>query len=122
MTKYGTQNASVQKNIIGFSDFDQDLYNKVLYCTDLESDISLFPDGDQTLIGSKGVTLSGGQKQRLVSAHYPFERSQLKSGFRQLLELCTQEGLLQYLTMYSVVWMPQRNSESSVASLDLRGY
>jgi len=46
----------------------------------LEEDLATFPNGDQTLIGSKGITLSGGQKQRVVrvsrsNAHYIVNRS-----------------------------------------------
>ena len=32
----------------------------------LADDIASFPDGDQSMVGSKGITLSGGQKARLV--------------------------------------------------------
>lgn len=46
-----------------------DLYKAVIFACDLEEDISHFPDGDQSLIGSKGITLSGGQKQRIVSSN-----------------------------------------------------
>jgi ATP-binding cassette subfamily C (CFTR/MRP) protein 1 len=60
-------NASVQKNIIGFSEFDSILYRDVIHCCDLAQDFATLPNGDQTTIGSKGMSLSGGQKQRVVS-------------------------------------------------------
>jgi ATP-binding cassette subfamily C (CFTR/MRP) protein 1 len=60
-------NASVQKNIIGFSEFDSLLYRDVIHCCDLTQDLATLPKGDQTTIGSKGMSLSGGQKQRVVS-------------------------------------------------------
>lgn len=60
-------NASIQKNILGFSSFDTKWYDAVIHACMLEEDIAIFPDGDQTLVGSNGITLSGGQKQRLVS-------------------------------------------------------
>jgi ATP-binding cassette subfamily C (CFTR/MRP) protein 1 len=59
-------NGSVQKNILGFSNFDGPFYTAVLHACGLEDDIATFPMGDQSLVGSKGITLSGGQKQRLV--------------------------------------------------------
>jgi ATP-binding cassette subfamily C (CFTR/MRP) protein 1 len=59
-------NGSIQRNILGFSVFDGPWYSKVLHGCGLEEDLATFPMGDQSLVGSKGITLSGGQKQRLV--------------------------------------------------------
>ena len=59
-------NGSVQRNILGFSNFDGPYYNAVVHACGLEEDLAAFPMGDQSLVGSKGITLSGGQKQRLV--------------------------------------------------------
>ena len=59
-------NGSIQENILGFSNFDGPWYNAVLHACALEDDLDTFPMGDQSLVGSKGITLSGGQKQRLV--------------------------------------------------------
>ncbi|GKT45639.1 ABC transporter atnG [Colletotrichum spaethianum] len=39
----------------------------VLKACDLEKDLAQFPDGDQAVIGSKGLALSGGQKQRVIA-------------------------------------------------------
>lgn len=47
--------------------FDKEWYKRVVHACDLEEDLSQMPDGDQTVIGSRGITLSGGQKQRVVS-------------------------------------------------------
>ncbi len=60
------KNGSVQKTILGFSKFDGLFYSAVLHACGLEDDLAIFPMGDQSLVGSKGITLSGGQKQRLV--------------------------------------------------------
>ena len=59
-------NSSVQRNVLGFSNFDGPWYNAVVHACGLEQDLATFPLGDQSLVGSKGITLSGGQKQRLV--------------------------------------------------------
>jgi len=48
--------------------FDEDFYNKVIKACNLETDLSLFPNGDMSEIGEKGNNLSGGQKARLALA------------------------------------------------------
>lgn len=61
------QNVSVRKNITVHSPLDEDWLWTVIHACSLEEDISDFPSGAETLVGSGGVALSGGQKQRLVS-------------------------------------------------------
>lgn len=60
---------SIKENIIGFDmgDFDETYYNTVIRACALDSDFDQMPRGDDTLVGSKGMTLSGGQKHRIVS-------------------------------------------------------
>jgi ABC-type multidrug transport system fused ATPase/permease subunit len=41
---------------------------------DLEQDIATFPNGHDTVIGSKGITLSTGQKQRVAIARAVYAR------------------------------------------------
>ncbi|GKT69921.1 LOW QUALITY PROTEIN: ABC multidrug transporter [Colletotrichum tofieldiae] len=67
-------NETVQKNIICFSEFDAHLYRQVLKACDLEKDLAQLPEGDQTVIGSKGLALSGGQKQRVALARAIYSR------------------------------------------------
>jgi ATP-binding cassette, subfamily C (CFTR/MRP), member 1 len=50
---------------------DEDWYESVVQACGLKEDLSQMPDGDQTVIGSRGTTLSGGQKQRVVSSSMP---------------------------------------------------
>src|ERR1700712_5678390 len=61
------QNTTLRKNIIGASSFDGVCYQKILEICDLNQDISQLSDGDETMLGSRGVTVSGGQKHRIVS-------------------------------------------------------
>lgn len=61
------QNQTIRDNIIGYSHFDQDLYDQTVKACELEEDFSQLPQGDFTVVGSKGLALSGGQKQRVVS-------------------------------------------------------
>ncbi|KAK1544257.1 hypothetical protein CPAR01_04890 [Colletotrichum paranaense] len=70
-------NGTIRKNIICFSDFDHKLYQQVLQACDLEKDLAQLPDGDETLIGSKGIALSGGQKQRVALARAIYSRPRI---------------------------------------------
>ncbi|KAH7118766.1 multidrug resistance-like protein [Dendryphion nanum] len=67
-------NASVRDNIIGFSRFDQALYDSVVYCCDLNQDISTFPKQHDTVVGSKGISLSTGQKHRIAIARAVYSK------------------------------------------------
>jgi len=61
-------NETIRENIIGFRLFDRERYDEVIEATMLKPDLALLPQGDQTKIGSSGITLSGGQKQRVAIA------------------------------------------------------
>ncbi|EJP62540.1 ABC transporter [Beauveria bassiana ARSEF 2860] len=52
-------------------------YKRVVHVCDLEEDFARMPDGDQTVIGGRGITLSGGQKQRIALARAIFAREDL---------------------------------------------
>lgn len=62
-------NTTIRDAICGPSSpaFDEEWYNTVVYSCALDEDIRQWPEGDRSIIGSKGLTLSGGQKQRVVS-------------------------------------------------------
>ncbi|KAF9984806.1 hypothetical protein BGZ75_003629, partial [Mortierella antarctica] len=59
---------SIKSNILFGSKFDQERYNRVIRACELTRDLTLFPQGDATLIGEKGVILSGGQRARVSLA------------------------------------------------------
>lgn len=85
-------NASIKKNIIGFADFDENWYKSVVHASALEEDLAIFAKGDETLIGSAGITLSGGQKQRVAIARAVYARKTVAlfddvfSGFDRITE------------------------------------
>jgi ATP-binding cassette subfamily C (CFTR/MRP) protein 4 len=60
--------ASVRQNVLFGQEMDMDKYQKVIRVCALEDDLSLFPHGDQTLVGERGMMLSGGQKARISLA------------------------------------------------------
>ncbi|XP_032086464.1 multidrug resistance-associated protein 1-like isoform X2 [Thamnophis elegans] len=62
------QNATLMENILFGRELNGGLYQRVVEACALLPDLELFPSGDQTEIGEKGVNLSGGQKQRVSLA------------------------------------------------------
>ncbi|CAG2105078.1 unnamed protein product [Medioppia subpectinata] len=60
--------ASVRQNILFGSQYNEEKYNRVVKACALDRDFKLFPYGDQTLVGERGVSLSGGQKARISLA------------------------------------------------------
>ncbi|KAH6640025.1 P-loop containing nucleoside triphosphate hydrolase protein [Truncatella angustata] len=70
-------NSSIRNNILGFSPFDHQRYADVIDATMLRLDFETLPQGDETNIGSNGITLSGGQKQRISLARALYLHSDL---------------------------------------------
>lgn len=64
-------NGTIQQSIIGVSPLEELWYETILSACALEEDIRQLSRGDQTPIGSKGISLSGGQSQRIVSLNIP---------------------------------------------------
>ena len=60
-------NGTIQQSIIGMSKLDVVWYSTVICACALDQDLRQLSRGDQTEIGSKGISLSGGQSQRIVS-------------------------------------------------------
>ena len=59
---------SLRQNILCGLNYDVKRYNTVIEACALERDFSLFPNGDFTLVGERGVSISGGQKARVSLA------------------------------------------------------
>ncbi|KAF4440788.1 hypothetical protein F53441_12196 [Fusarium austroafricanum] len=61
-------NGTVRDSIIAFSHVDERWYQQVLEACALKQDFAQLPQGDLSVIGSKGIVLSGGQSQRVSLA------------------------------------------------------
>jgi len=61
-------NGTIRSIITGTGAYSEAWYKSVVFSCALEMDISRFADGDDAVIGSRGLTLSGGQRQRLALA------------------------------------------------------
>ncbi|XP_043470081.1 probable multidrug resistance-associated protein lethal(2)03659 isoform X1 [Leptopilina heterotoma] len=57
--------SSIRQNILFGRPMEKKRYETVINVCQLDHDIAMFPDRDQTLIGEKGMTLSGGQRARI---------------------------------------------------------
>ncbi|XP_061342019.1 ABC transporter C family member 10-like [Gastrolobium bilobum] len=62
------QTGTIRENILFGSAMDTQKYEETLQRSSLMKDLELFPHGDLTEIGERGVNLSGGQKQRIQLA------------------------------------------------------
>lgn len=81
---YGDQsawimNGSVMDNITAGMgpEFDAEWYRTVCHACALDIDFRQLPDGDSTVVGSKGVKMSGGQRQRISLARVLYSRAKL---------------------------------------------
>ena len=63
--------------VISFSDWDATWYSTVIHACALNTDIATFPLGDDTAVGTKGVSLSGGLRQRIALARAMYSRKKL---------------------------------------------
>ncbi|KAL4941343.1 hypothetical protein BDV06DRAFT_223239 [Aspergillus oleicola] len=70
-------NASIRECILAMSEFDGKWYHSVINACALSKDLEQLPCGDDTIIGSKGISLSGGQSQRIAVARAVYARKEL---------------------------------------------
>ncbi|XP_044260437.1 probable multidrug resistance-associated protein lethal(2)03659 [Tribolium madens] len=68
---------SIKQNILFGEEMDPEKYQKVIRVCALERDFSLFPFGDNTSVGERGVMLSGGQKARINLARAVYRNAQI---------------------------------------------
>lgn len=81
------------------AEIDESWYDTVTYACDLSKDVASMPDGDYTLLGSKGVSLSGGQKARLALARAVYARRDimLLDDVLSALDVNTEEVIIHRL-------------------------
>ncbi|KAK1984403.1 ABC transporter [Colletotrichum cereale] len=70
-------NDTVRNIIVGHAAFDPPWYHTIIRACALEQDISNWPQGENTVAGSKGISMSGGQKHRLAIARALYARQEL---------------------------------------------
>ncbi|XP_047033956.1 ATP-binding cassette sub-family C member 4-like isoform X2 [Helicoverpa zea] len=68
---------SVRQNILFGQTFQKSRYMEVCKVCALERDISLFPHGDKTIVGERGVSLSGGQRARINLARAVYKEADI---------------------------------------------
>jgi ABC-type multidrug transport system fused ATPase/permease subunit len=68
-------NANIKENILFAAPLDEKRYKDVIIACALERDLEILDNGDETLVGEKGITLSGGQKQRISLARALYSNS-----------------------------------------------
>ncbi|KAJ0387812.1 hypothetical protein COL922a_001647 [Colletotrichum nupharicola] len=68
-------NANIKENILFAAPYDEKRYRDVIVACALERDLEILDNGDETLVGEKGITLSGGQKQRISLARAIYSNS-----------------------------------------------
>ncbi|KAJ1388456.1 P-loop containing nucleoside triphosphate hydrolase [Sesbania bispinosa] len=71
------QTGTIRENILFGSAMDAQKYQETLHRSSLVKDLELFPYGDLTEIGERGVNLSGGQKQRIQLARALYQSSDI---------------------------------------------
>ncbi|KAI5635383.1 ABC transporter transmembrane region domain-containing protein [Phthorimaea operculella] len=68
---------SVRQNILFGQAMDRPRYNAVVRRCALDRDFQLFPHGDKTIVGERGVSLSGGQRARISLARAVYKRADI---------------------------------------------
>lgn len=68
-------NATVKENIVFGYRYDSNFYEKTVKACALVDDFNVLPDGDETVVGERGISLSGGQKARVALARAVYSRA-----------------------------------------------
>lgn len=94
-------NDTIKQNILFASPIDETRYRAVIAACALERDLDILADGDDTLVGEKGIALSGGQKQRisLARALYSNSRHVLLDDCLSAVDSHTAKHIFEYCIM-----------------------
>ncbi|XP_076853428.1 ATP-binding cassette sub-family C member 8 [Brachyhypopomus gauderio] len=97
-------NASVEDNILFSMAPNLRRYKDVIEACQLQPDIDTLPQGDQTVVGERGIILSGGQRQRISVARALYQKAEvvfLDDPFSaldiHLSDHLMKEGILKFL-------------------------
>lgn len=70
-------NATVKENIVFGYRYNSEFYEKTIKACALLDDFAQLPDGDETVVGERGISLSGGQKARVSLARAVYARADI---------------------------------------------
>lgn len=70
-------NATVKENIVFGYRYDSHFYELTIKACALLDDFAQLPDGDETVVGERGISLSGGQKARVALARAVYARADI---------------------------------------------
>lgn len=68
---------SVKNNIVFIGDYQEKRYREVVKACALERDFELLPQGDETIVGERGISLSGGQRARISLARAVYRKADI---------------------------------------------
>ncbi|KAL2880163.1 hypothetical protein SGCOL_004548 [Colletotrichum sp. CLE4] len=71
------QSGTLRQAVCGFLPEEPSWYQEVIQLCCLDEDLLALPNGDHTMIGSRGSNISGGQRQRVALARAIYARSEI---------------------------------------------
>ncbi|KAG6856152.1 hypothetical protein H0H87_007058 [Tephrocybe sp. NHM501043] len=103
------RNATLRENVLFGQEDDEQRFRDIIRACNLEHDLEMLPQGENTEIGEKGINLSGGQKARVSLARAAYSQSEVillddplsavdAYVGRAILDQCLLNGPLAYRT------------------------